>query len=67
MTRSTAHLVANLVLATAGAVAGYYILRNRRLRRVALRALRIGLTTTIPGYLVGETASAWRKTGQRAA
>ncbi len=67
MTRATAHSITNLVLVAAGAVAGYYVLKNPTLRRLALRALKIGVTTTIPGYLLSEATSAWRETGQRAA
>ncbi len=67
MTPSTSRTVANLLLGAAGAVAAYYVLKHPTLRRVTLRVLKIGLTTTIPGYLVKEATSAWRETGQRAA
>ncbi len=67
MTRTTARTVANLVLGAAGAAAAYYVLKHPRLRRAALRALKTGLTNTIPGYLVKEATDAWRETGQRAA
>ncbi len=67
MTRATARTVANLLLGAAATVAGFYVLRNPRLRRAAVRALRIGLTTTIPGYLVHEAISAWHETGRRVA
>jgi hypothetical protein len=67
MTRARSHTVANLLLGAAGAVAGYYVLKNPALRRAALRVLKIGLTTTVPGYLIKETTSAWRETGRRAA
>ncbi len=67
MTRSTAHTVANVLLGAAAAATGFYVLRNPRLRRAALRALSIGMKTTIPGYLLRETLEAWRETEQRAA
>jgi hypothetical protein len=67
MTQANAHAAANVLLGVAGAVAGYFVLRNPTLRRAAWRAVRIGLTTTIPGYLLREATGAWRETGQQAA
>ncbi len=67
MSPANARLVSNVFLTAVGIAAGYFILKNPRLRRAAFRVLRIGLTTTIPGYLVKEAAGAWRETGRRAA
>ncbi len=67
MTEQNAQTVANVVVGVAGAIAGYFILRNPRLRGAAWRLLKIGLTTTIPGYLLKEATGAWRETESHAA
>ncbi len=67
MTQQNAETVANVLIGAAGAVAGYFILRNPKLRRAAWRLLKIGLTTTIPGYLLKQATGAWRETERRAA
>ncbi len=67
MTRDTSRALANLLLAATGAVAGYLVLGKPAPRRVARRAVKVGLTTLIPGYLVQEMTNAWRETRQRAA
>jgi hypothetical protein len=63
MTRNTSRIVANLLLATAGVVAGYLVFRNPALRRAAIRLVKAGLATTLPGYLIQEVTAAWKETG----
>jgi hypothetical protein len=65
MTQANAHTAANVLLGVAGAVAGYVVLRNPTLRRAAWRAVRIGLTTTIPGYLLREATARGARPGSR--
>ena len=67
MSPSNARIVSNVALTAVGVAAGYFVLKNPKLRRAAFRLLRIALTTTIPGYLVKEATDAWRETGRRAA
>ncbi len=67
MTEHNARRVSNILLGVAGAVAAYFILKNPSSRRIAWRVLKVGLGTTVPGYLLKEAASAWEETGRRAA
>ncbi len=67
MTQARADKIANLLIAIGGIVATYFFLRNPSSRRKVLRAAKIVVTDTIPGYVIGEMARAWRETGQRAA
>ncbi len=67
MTQARADKVINLLLAVGGIVAVYFMLKDPSSRRKALRAAKVLATDTIPGYMIGEVARAWRETGQRAA
>ncbi len=67
MTQAKADTVVNVLLAVGAMVAAYFVLKNPWSRRKALRALKVAVTDTIPGYVIGEAARAWRETGQRAA
>jgi hypothetical protein len=66
VTQATARTVANVVLASAGVAAAFVILTNPPLRRLAARGLRIWLGTSIPLYLVEQTARAWVESGRPA-
>jgi hypothetical protein len=59
--RTTADL---LVAAALGAVA-YLVVRTPPLRRAAWRAVRTGLTVTLPGYVMHELRDAWRASAER--
>ncbi len=67
MTQARADRVVNVLLAVGAMVAAYFVLKNRSSRRKVLRAARVLITDTIPGYVIGEAVRAWRETGQRAA
>ncbi len=67
MTQARADKVINLLLGVSGIVAVYFMLKDPSSRRKALRAAKVLATDTIPGYMIGEVARAWRETGQRAA
>ncbi len=67
MTQARADRVVNVLLAVGAMVAAYFILKNPSSRRKAGRALKVAVTDTIPGYMIGEVARAWRETGRRAA
>jgi hypothetical protein len=67
MTRDNADRIVTLLLATGGIAAAFFIMKNPSSRRKALRALKVLTTDTIPGYVLGEAARAWREAGDRAA
>ncbi len=67
MTERTSRTVANALLGAAAALAGYFVFRNPAWRRSALRLIRVGLTSAIPGDLIEEVSAAWKETGRRAA
>ena len=67
MTQERADTIINLLLVAGGLVAVYFVMKDPSSRRKALRALRVLTTDTIPGYVLGEAARAWREAGQRAA
>jgi hypothetical protein len=66
MTRQNARTVANLVIASAGLAAAYVVVTTPPLRRLAVRAARIWLGTTVPLYLVETTRRAWVESGRAA-
>lgn len=59
MTRGAARTTANVVLAAAGLAAAYVVVTTPPLRRLAMRAARLWLGTTVPMYLLNETRHAW--------
>jgi len=66
VTSATSRTVANVVLVSAGVAAGFVILTNPPLRRLALRAMKLWLGATVPAYLLDETRRAWVESGQAA-
>jgi len=66
VTKTTAHTVANVVLASAGLAAVFVILTNPPLRRLAMQATRWWLGAGVPAYLFDETRRAWVESGQAA-
>jgi hypothetical protein len=67
MTQDNAGRVVNAVLVVGGIVATYFVMKTPSSRQKVLLALKVLVTDTIPGYMLGEAARAWRETGQRAA
>ena len=65
MKEETAYAVADLALIVAAGAAAWFVLREPRLRRPALRLVRVLATTTIPAFLVREVRTAWEASGQR--
>lgn len=65
MREETATAVADVVLLAAAGAAAWVILRDPRLRGLALRLLRTLVATTIPAYLAREVRTAWEASGQR--
>lgn len=66
MTPATARVVANATIASAGAVAAYFVLTRPRLRRAALLAARWWLGASVPVYLAGEVRRAWAESARAA-
>ena len=66
MTRENARVVANVVIASAGLAAAYVVLTTPPLRRLAIRAARIWLGTTVPAFLMETTRRAWVESGRAA-
>jgi hypothetical protein len=66
MTRENARAVANVVIASAGLAAAYVVLTTPPLRRLAIRAARIWLGTTVPAFLMETTRRAWVESGRAA-
>ena len=66
MTRSTARVVANVVMVTAGLAAAYAIVTTPPLRRLVAIAARRWLGAGVPVYLLSETHRAWVESGPRA-
>ena len=67
MTQERADTIINLLLVAGGLAAAYFVMKDPSSRRKALRALKVLTADTIPGYVLGEAARAWREAGQRAA
>ncbi len=59
MTRSSARLVANLVIVSAGAAAAYVIVTTPPLRRLAGAVTRRWLGASIPLFLMTQARQAW--------
>lgn len=66
MTRSGARTAANVVIGVAGLAAAYVVWTTPPLRRLAIRATRIWLGTSIPVYLLAEVRQAWMQSGRAA-
>jgi len=66
MTATTARTVANVVIVSVGLAAGFVILTNPPLRRLALRATGLWLGAIVPAYLVDQTKRAWLESGRAA-
>ena len=64
MTPGAARTTANVVLAVAGLAAAYVVWTTPPLRRLAVRAARAWLGTSLPVYLLAETRRAWIASGQ---
>jgi len=64
MTSTNARTAANVVLASAGIAAAYFVWRTPSLRRLALQGLRLWLGASVPAYLVDETRRAWVASGR---
>jgi|WetSurMetagenome_2_1015567.scaffolds.fasta_scaffold916725_2 hypothetical protein len=65
MSPGTARTTANLLMAAAAGAIVYAVARTPPLRRAAWRAIRMGLTVTVPGYLAHEVREAWSASGGR--
>jgi len=63
MTERSARLVANVVMASAGAAAAYMVVTKPPVRRVLVTALRWWLGASIPLYLAGEARRSWVESG----
>ena len=63
MTDAKARTIANVVLASAGLAAAYVIVTTPPLRRIVLRATRLWLGASIPGYLLNQVRHAWVESG----
>jgi len=63
MTASTARIVTNAVLATAGVAAAYVVITTPPLRRLAVNAVRVWLGASVPVYLTTQVARAWVESG----
>lgn len=59
MTGPRARTVANIVLASAGLAAAYWIIRTPPLRRIALRGTQLWLGASLPVFLMREARQAW--------
>jgi hypothetical protein len=59
MTEQTARTVANVIVASAGAVAAYMIVTTPPVRRAVFTGLRWWLRASLPLYLLAETRRAW--------
>jgi len=66
MTSANARTAANVVLVSAGVAAAYVVLSTPSLRRVAVRAARVWLGATIPGFLIAQIGRAWVESGRAA-
>jgi len=59
MTRSGARTAANVLMVAAGVAAAYVVWTTPPLRRLAIRATRVWLGASVPGYLLAEAGRAW--------
>jgi hypothetical protein len=67
VTSRSARVVANVVLATAGLAAAFFVFRTLPLRRLALGATRLWLGASVPVFLLNETRRAWAESKSDAA
>jgi hypothetical protein len=65
MSRATSEALANVAIASLGAMAAYYIATRPHLRRMAWRALKYAVLTGVPQYLWDETRRAWEASDPR--
>ena len=63
MTPKRARATANILMAAAAGAVAYVVLRTPSLRHAVWRAVRTGLTVTLPGYLLHEAREAWQVSG----
>jgi hypothetical protein len=66
MTEADARRTANAVMGLVGVVAACVVLTSPPLRRLAVRAARIWLGTTVPLFLLNQAREAWVQSGRRA-
>ncbi len=66
MSRSTARLVSDLLLAAAAGAVVYQILRNPALRRLAWQLTKGAVTTAIPAAVARDIREAWEESGRAA-
>jgi hypothetical protein len=64
VTDAKARTVANVVLVSAGLAAAYVIVTTPPLRRFAVRATRLWLGASIPGYVLGQVRRAWEESAR---
>jgi hypothetical protein len=65
MSPETARALGNVVIASLGATAAYYIATRPPLRRMAWRALKYAVLTGVPEYLWHQTRLAWEESDPR--
>jgi len=63
MTDANARTAANVVLASAGAVAAYVVLTKPPIRRLASLAVRYWLGASVPVFLLTQAREAWAQAG----
>jgi hypothetical protein len=56
----TARTIANLTVASAGAVAAYVLISKPKLRRTTWRLTQLWLGAGLPAFLVQQVRHAWR-------
>ena len=67
MTDASARTAANLILASAGIAAAYFVLTKPPLRRLASLAVRVWLGASVPVFLLTQAREAWAEAGGRRA
>jgi hypothetical protein len=63
MTEQTANRIANLVLGAAAVAAAYAVLRNPKLRRLAMGLAATAAMSTAPEWIWREVQDAWASSG----
>jgi hypothetical protein len=66
MTEADARRTANAVIGLVGVAAACVVLTTPSLRRLAVRAARIWISTTVPLFLLNQAREAWVQSGRRA-
>jgi hypothetical protein len=64
MNERSARVVANVVMASAGAAAAYMVVTKPPVRRALMTAVRWWLGASIPLFLAGEARRAWVESGR---